>query len=70
MLHRLAQAQHRLDAGIHPRKQLTQLIKAATVRAFEERIAALEGAEQAVATATGMAAILAVVMSLCSAGDH
>lgn len=41
-----------------------------TVRAFEERIAALEGAEQAVATASGMAAILAIVMSLCSAGDH
>jgi O-succinylhomoserine sulfhydrylase len=40
------------------------------VRAFEERIAALEGAEQAVATASGMAAILAIVMSLCSAGDH
>lgn len=41
-----------------------------TVRNFEERIAALEGAEQAVATASGMAAILAAVMSLCSAGDH
>ncbi|MGL4316171.1 MAG: O-succinylhomoserine sulfhydrylase [Pseudomonas sp.] len=41
-----------------------------TVRAFEERIAALEGAEQAVATASGMSAILAVVMSQCSAGDH
>lgn len=41
-----------------------------TVRAFEERIAALEGAEQAVANASGMAAILATVMSLCSAGDH
>lgn len=41
-----------------------------TVRAFEERIAALEGAEQAVATASGMSAILAIVMSLCSAGDH
>ena len=41
-----------------------------TVRAFEERIAALEGAEQAVATSTGMAAILATVMSFCSAGDH
>jgi O-succinylhomoserine sulfhydrylase len=41
-----------------------------TVRSFEERIAALEGAEQAVATATGMAAIMAVVMSFCSAGDH
>ena len=41
-----------------------------TVRTFEERIAALEGAEQAVATASGMAAILAIVMSQCSAGDH
>ena len=41
-----------------------------TVRAFEERIAALEGAEQAVATSSGMSAILAMVMSLCSAGDH
>jgi len=41
-----------------------------TVRTFEERIAALEGAEQAVATASGMAAIMATVMSLCSAGDH
>ena len=41
-----------------------------TVRAFEERMAALEGAEQAVATSSGMSAILALVMSLCSAGDH
>lgn len=41
-----------------------------TVRAFEERMAVLEGAEQAVATASGMSAILATVMSLCSAGDH
>ncbi|MBL4609554.1 MAG: O-succinylhomoserine sulfhydrylase [Pseudomonas sp.] len=41
-----------------------------TVRTFEERMAALEGAEQAVATASGMSAIMAMVMSLCSAGDH
>ncbi|KRW59531.1 O-succinylhomoserine sulfhydrylase [Pseudomonas sp. TTU2014-080ASC] len=41
-----------------------------TVRTFEERMAALEGAEQAVATSSGMAAIMSVVMSLCSAGDH
>lgn len=41
-----------------------------TVRNFEERLAAMEGAEQAVATASGMSAILALVMSLCSAGDH
>jgi len=41
-----------------------------TVRAFEERLAALEGAEQAVGTSTGMSAILSTVMALCSAGDH
>lgn len=41
-----------------------------TVRNFEERLAAMEGAEQAVATASGMSAILAIVMSLCNAGDH
>ncbi|MEQ7919081.1 O-succinylhomoserine sulfhydrylase [Xanthomonas sp. WHRI 1810A] len=41
-----------------------------TVHSFEERMAALEGGEQAVGTSTGMSAILATVMSLCSAGDH
>ena len=41
-----------------------------TVRAFEQRIAALEGAEQGVGTASGMAAILCTCMALFSAGDH
>lgn len=41
-----------------------------TVRIFEERLAALEGAEKCVATASGMSAILATVMSLCSVGDE
>jgi O-succinylhomoserine sulfhydrylase len=41
-----------------------------TVTAFQERLAALEGAEFCVATASGMAAILATVMGLLSAGDH
>ena len=41
-----------------------------TVRTFEERIAALEGADQAVAMASGMSAIMGAIMSLCSAGDH
>jgi len=41
-----------------------------TVTAFQERLAALEGAETCVATASGMAAILATVMGLLSAGDH
>ena len=41
-----------------------------TVTAFEERLAALEGAESCVATSSGMSAILACVMGLLSAGDH
>lgn len=41
-----------------------------TVRVFEERLAALEGGESCVATASGMSAMLAVCMSALSAGDH
>lgn len=41
-----------------------------TVRNFEERIAALEGAEQAVATSSGMAAILSTCVALLKSGDH
>ncbi len=41
-----------------------------TVRGFEERLAALEGGEAAVATASGMAAILSTCMALLKAGDH
>lgn len=41
-----------------------------TVAAFEQRMAVLEGGEQAVATASGMAAILSTFMALLQAGDH
>ena len=41
-----------------------------TVSMFEDRLAAMEGAEQCVATASGMSAILACVMGLLQAGDH
>ena len=41
-----------------------------TVTMFQNKLAALEGAEQCVATSSGMSAILACVMALCSAGDH
>jgi O-succinylhomoserine sulfhydrylase len=41
-----------------------------TVSAFQHRLAALEGAEACVATASGMSAILSLVMALCSSGDH
>jgi len=41
-----------------------------TVRTFEERLAALEGGERCVATASGMGAILSTCMGLLGAGDH
>lgn len=41
-----------------------------TVATFEDRIAALEGGERAVATSSGMAAILATMMALLQQGDH
>ncbi|MBE0619570.1 MAG: O-succinylhomoserine sulfhydrylase [Burkholderiales bacterium] len=41
-----------------------------TVSAFQERLAALEGAEACVATASGMSAILATAMTVLKAGDH
>jgi O-succinylhomoserine sulfhydrylase len=41
-----------------------------TVAVFESRIAAMEQAEMAVATASGMAAILSVCLALLKSGDH
>src|SRR5947208_3269293 len=41
-----------------------------TVAMFQDRLAALEGAEACMATASGMSAILATVMSLLKSGDH
>ena len=41
-----------------------------SVTAFERRLAALEGAEAAIATSTGMSAILLMAMGLLKSGDH
>ena len=41
-----------------------------TVRAFEQSIAELEGAQDALAFASGMGAVSSVVLALCSTGDH
>ncbi|MBB5189983.1 O-succinylhomoserine sulfhydrylase [Silvimonas terrae] len=41
-----------------------------TVSAFEERLAAMEGAERAVATASGMSAIMSLCLAHLRAGDH
>lgn len=41
-----------------------------TVRSFEEAIAALEGAEESLAFASGMGALASTVFALCSTGSH
>ena len=41
-----------------------------TVTAMQERLAALEGAQTCVATASGMSAILSLAMATLQAGDH
>lgn len=41
-----------------------------TVRAFEERLALLEGGERCIASASGMAAIASIAYTLLNAGDH
>jgi len=41
-----------------------------TVSSFEDAVAQLEGAESALAFASGMGALSTVVLALCSAGDH
>ncbi len=41
-----------------------------TVRTFEQRLAALEGAEACVATSSGMSAILTTCLAFLQAGDH
>ncbi len=41
-----------------------------TVASFEQRLAALEGAPAAIATASGMSAILMMCMALLKSGDH
>src|SRR5687768_6237419 len=41
-----------------------------TVAVFEERMAAIENARSALATATGQAAEVTAILTLCSGGDH
>src|SRR6478672_10072343 len=41
-----------------------------TVAVFEERMAAIEGGRSALAAATGQAAEMVAILTLCSGGDH
>lgn len=45
-------------------------LQSPTVEALETRVAALEGAAHALATASGQAATLTAILSVCRAGDH
>lgn len=57
-------AEHKSDAYMYTR------FANPTTRVAEEKIAALEGAEDCVVTASGMAAILSTVLTVCKAGDE
>ena len=41
-----------------------------TISVLEERVAALEGGSAALATASGMSAMMLALLNICSAGDH
>lgn len=56
-------------ATARPRK-LYSRFGSPTVRELEDAVAALEGAEAALASASGMGTVTAVVLGLCSKGDH
>jgi cystathionine beta-lyase/cystathionine gamma-synthase len=60
----LAMATDPLDAGFYTRYGNP------TTRGFEDAVAALEGGEAALATASGMGAVVAALLTLVSAGEH
>lgn len=63
---RHAAALYNMEIGGH----LYSRISNPTVAVLEQRLAALEGAAACTATASGMAALSSVLMTICSAGDH
>ncbi|RME98896.1 MAG: aminotransferase class I/II-fold pyridoxal phosphate-dependent enzyme, partial [Alphaproteobacteria bacterium] len=62
----IAEARFKGDAAGYTYSRLSN----PTVAVFEERMALIEGAEAARATATGMAAMTAALLSVVKAGDH
>lgn len=61
---------HRRMSGMPRTAHYYSRFGSPSVQEFEEAVAALEGAEAALASASGMAAVTGVVMGLCSSGDH
>ena len=63
-------AEHAVMAGQARPTHYYSRFGSPTVRDFEDAVAALEGAEAALAFSSGMAAVTAVILGLCSKGDH
>jgi cystathionine beta-lyase/cystathionine gamma-synthase len=63
-------AEHAEMVGAGRTDHLYSRFGSPTVHDFEDAVAQLEGAEAAVASASGMATISAVLLGLCSSGDH
>jgi cystathionine beta-lyase/cystathionine gamma-synthase len=61
---------HRRMAGTPRTAHYYSRFGSPSVQEFEEAVAALEGAEAALASSSGMAAVTGVVFGLCSTGDH
>jgi cystathionine beta-lyase/cystathionine gamma-synthase len=61
---------HRQMAGIARPPHYYSRFGSPSVQEFEQAVAALEGAEAALASASGMAAITGLLFGLCSSGDH
>ncbi len=61
---------HRRMAGKPRTSHYYSRFGSPSVQEFEAAVAALEGADAALASASGMAAVTGVVFGLCSTGDH
>jgi len=61
---------HRQMAGTARPAHYYSRFGSPSVQEFEQAVALLEGAEAALASASGMAAVTSVVFALCSTGDH
>jgi cystathionine beta-lyase/cystathionine gamma-synthase len=61
---------HRRMAGTPRTAHYYSRFGSPSVQEFEQAVASLEGAEAALASASGMAALSGVIFGLCSAGDH
>ncbi|HJR25991.1 MAG TPA: PLP-dependent aspartate aminotransferase family protein, partial [Acidimicrobiales bacterium] len=63
-------AEHAAMVGAARTTKLYSRFGSPTVRELEEAVAELEGAEAALASASGMGSVTSVVLGLCSQGDH